>query len=73
MALFRYLRPIENAGIDPSLARSVHPSILTEVSKEVKKTEAEAKHENEWFDPRVRKGQSSYDVIRVSGFGSHEI
>ena len=43
MALSRYLCPIEDAGIDPSLARSVPPSILTEVSKEVKKAEAEAR------------------------------
>ena len=43
MALYCYLCPIENAGIDPSLSRSVPPSVLTEVSKEVKEVEVRPK------------------------------
>ena len=40
MALYCYLHFIENAGIDPLLSQSVPPSVLIEVSKEVKKIEA---------------------------------
>ena len=43
MALYRYLHPIKNASIDPSLSQSIPPSVLTEVSKEVKKAEARPK------------------------------
>ena len=66
MALSRYLRPIEYAGIDPSLARSVPPSILTEVSKEVKKAEAEAQ-------PKKRGTYLTFtakEKVRVATYGS---
>ena len=43
MTLYHYLHPIENAGIDPSLLRFVPPSMLTKVSKEVKKAEGRQK------------------------------
>ena len=41
--LYRYLCHIESAGVDPSLLRSVPPSVLTKVCKEVKKVEAQPK------------------------------
>ena len=41
MGLYRYLHPIKNAGINPSLSRSVPPFVLTEGRKEVKKAEAQ--------------------------------
>ena len=43
MALYRYLHHIENAGIDPSLLQSIPSSMLTEVSKEVKRAKARLK------------------------------
>ena len=155
MALYRYLHPIENTSIDPSLSQSVPPSMLTSISMEAKKAEAlpkkcgtyltvaakekarvatygsvngaraAAKHFSnnchskcvcavttfalarqffsdaglpnifiqvisshtrlrtktlhckmqkwERVDPHVLRGQSSYDIIWVSSFGSHEI
>ena len=87
MAQCRYLHPIEKAGIDPSLSRSVPPFVLTKVSKKVKKAEARLKRGTYLTvaaEEKVRvatygsiksvlRGQTSYDVIWVSGFGSHEI
>ena len=66
MALSHYLHPIEHAGIDPPLARSVPPSILTEVSKEVKKAEAEAR-------PKKRGTYLTFtakEKARVATYGS---
>ena len=66
MALSRYLCPIEYAGIDPSLARSIPPSILTEVSKEVKKAEAEVR-------PKKRGTYLTFtakEKARVATYGS---
>ena len=60
------IHPIEYAGIDPSLARSVPPSILTEVSKEVKKAEAEAR-------PKKRGTYLTFtakEKARVATYGS---
>ena len=66
LSLSRYLRPIEYAGIDPSLPRSVPPSILTEVNKEVKKAKAEAR-------PKKRGTYLTFtakEKARVATYGS---
>ena len=66
MTLSCYLRPINYTGIDPSLARSVPPSILTEVSKEVKKAEAEER-------PKKRGTYLTFtakEKARVATYGS---
>ena len=59
MALYRYLCPIKNASIDPSLSQSVPPSVLTKVSKEVKKAEARPKkcsaYTCTWWLPRRKR------------------
>ena len=64
MGLYRYLHPIENASIDPSLLRSVPPSVLTEGSKEVKKVEARPKKRGTYLTVAAK------EKARVTTYGS---